>query len=142
MLPLLPAMLLICCVLASERARQVLHRFLAGRALWPAALVVIAIGVPQVTVLFRPTVMGDFFASKGSCVIPTVADDPHAYYQCFDFHAWHKRPLLLQRGLDGFGSLGGRVSALVFVAAVIVILRAGRADAKRAIAQTADAGTR
>jgi len=77
--------------------------------------------------------MSDFFASKRGCVIPTVARDPHAYYRCFDFHAWRKTPLMLQDGLKGIGSLGGGVSALVFAGAVIVVLSAGRTNAKRAL---------
>jgi hypothetical protein len=133
MVPLLPAMLLISCVFATERAGQVLRRFMAGRVLWPAALLLIALGVPEITVLYRPGVMSDFFASKRGCVIPIVAQDTHAYYRCFDFHAWHKTPLLLQDGLKGLGSLGGSVSALVFVGAVIMVLHAGRINAKRAL---------
>jgi hypothetical protein len=134
LLPLLPAMLLISCVLASERAGYVLHRFMAGRALWPAALLVIAIGIPQVTVLFQPRVINEFFASEQHCVSPHVAQNPHGYYRCFNFEAWRKRPLLLQRGLEGFGSVGGRVIVLAFVGAVVMVLKSGRLNAQRSLA--------
>ena len=134
MLPLLPAMLLICSVLASERATYVLQRFMAGRAFWPAALLVIAIGVPEVTVLFQAHVMGRFFAAGPGCVIPVVARNAHEYYRCFNFHAWQKRPFMLQRGLEGFGPVGGRVTVLAFVAAVIMLLKTGRTSAQRTLA--------
>ncbi|MDQ1512030.1 MAG: hypothetical protein QOG50_3874 [Actinomycetota bacterium] len=134
MVPLVPAMLLMCCVLASERATYVLHRFMAGRALWPAALPVIALGGAEVAVLFQPSVMSDFFGLSRGCVIPIVARNPHAYYRCFDFHAWQKRPFLLQRGLEGFGAFGGRVILLAFVGAVIMLLKTGRTNAQRALA--------
>jgi hypothetical protein len=135
MLPLLPAMLLISCVFASDRATYVLHRFMAGPWLWPAGFIVAAIGLPEAVVLFHAQVISQFFSAPDPHCVKNAhaAQNPHAYYRCFDFTAWQKRPFLLQRGLEGLGVIGGWLIALVFVGAVVMILKTGRTKAQRAL---------
>ena len=133
LLALMPAMLLIACAFAGDRATQVLRRFLAGRWLWPAALLTIAMGVANATVLFEPSYTNRFFGDP-HCTNAHVGTNPAAYYRCFDYLAWQKQPFLLRMGLDGFHTGGGKLIAFVFAAAVILLLRLARADAYRSLA--------
>ena len=133
MLPLLPAMLLISCVFASHRAGDVLRRFLAGPALWPTAVVVAAIGLPEAVVLFHAQAVSQFFGPDAHCVNAHVGRNPSHYYRCFDYTAWQKRPFLLQRGLEGVGGIGGGIVAVLFVGAIVMVLQTGRTDARRAL---------
>ena len=132
MLPLLPAMLLIACVFAGDRATHVLHRFLASPALWPTAVVVAAIGLPQAVVLFHARAISQFFGPDPHCANAHHSQNP-AYYRCFDYTAWQKRPFLLQRGLEGLGGIGGWFIAALFVGAVVALLKTGRTSAQRAL---------
>ncbi len=133
MLPLLPAMLLISCVFAGDRATDLLQRFLAGRWLWPTAIVVAAVGLPQAVVLFHARTVGQFFGPDPHCVNAHPAHNLSRYYRCFDFTAWHKRPFLLQRGLEGLGGIGGWIIGVLFVGAVVMVLKTGRTSARRAL---------
>ena len=132
-LPLLPAMLLISCVFAGDRATYVLHRFMAGPWLWPAAVVVAAIGLPQAVVLFHARATSQFFGPDPHCVGAHITQNPSRYYRCFDFTAWQKRPFLLQRGLEGLGVFGGWIVGVLFVGAVVMVLQTGRTNARRAL---------
>jgi hypothetical protein len=134
-LSLLPAMLLVSCCLAGDRATHLLHRVMAGRLFWPAALLTILAGLPEAAVVFKPRAINEFFAPGSQCAGAHITQNPARYYRCFDFVAWQKRPFLLQRGLEGLGSTGGRVFVLTFVGAVIAVLRMARAYASRALSE-------
>ena len=132
LLALMPALLLIACVFAGDRATHLLHRFLAGRWLWPAAFVTIAMGLANATVLFEPSYAPRFFGDP-HCANAHIGTNPAAYYRCFDYLAWRKQPFLLRMGLDGFHTAGGKLIAFVFATAVILLLRAARTDARRSL---------
>jgi hypothetical protein len=138
-LTLLPAMLMVACCLAADRATDLLRQFLAGRFLWPAAVVTILIGIPQATEPFAPRAISKFFGPIPQCAGAHIGQSPKRYYRCVDFTAWQKRPLLLQRGLEGLRYSGGRVMAVLFSGAVVAVLALARGAARRDFSRASDA---
>ncbi len=106
---------------------------MAGPWLWPAAFSVAAVGLPEAVVLFHARTLSQFFGPDPHCANAHVAQNAARYYRCFDFIAWQKRPLLLQRGLEGLHVIGGWLAATLFVAAVVMVLKTGRTHARRAL---------
>ncbi len=142
LLTMLPATLVVAAVFAGARATEVLQRILAGRLFWPVALITIVSGLPEVGVLFERRVASVFFAPDSHCVDVHVTANVSRYYRCFDYTAWQKRPLLLQRGLEGLGDVGSRVVALAFVGAVVMALAVARMNARRTLANHPDDAAR
>ena len=122
LLPLLPAMLLVVAVLGTADATRFLSRFLTGRWFWPEAVATLLVGLPQERwSCTHPHTLAKFFATRVAGA-RTLAPTRRGYYRCFDYLAWSKRPLLLQDGLEGLNSAGGRIFAVAFGAAILSLL--------------------
>jgi hypothetical protein len=112
-LPLIPAMLVAVCVLGAPGATPTFARFLRGRGLVPAGVVVVALGLPQATAVFRGRAVSEFFASN-TC--------HRGYYPCLYETAWSRRPWMLQVGLRGLDTTSGGLLAVAWAAAVVCLL--------------------
>ena len=133
LLPLLPAMLLVVAVLGTADATRLLSRFLTGRWFWPGAVGTVLVGLPQAMVLYHPHALAQFFVDP-RCRNAHIHSNPSRYYRCFDYLAWSKRPLLLQDGLEGLNSAGGRLFAVAFGAAILSLLYFARLLARAGVA--------
>ena len=125
LLPLMPSMLLVVAVLGTADATRFLRRFLTGRWFWPGAVATVLVGLPQAMVMYYPHTLAKFFGDP-RCRNAHVGSNPTRYYRCFDYLAWSKRPLLLQDGLEGLNSAGGRIFAVAFGAAILSLLYLAR----------------
>lgn len=129
---MVPAMLLVTCVAANPVATRMLHRVLTGVAFWFVLVVVVVAAVPQAAVVYQPNVIPEFFHDPN----PNCPDYGHievqdAYYHCFFWTAWHRQPYLLERGLDGFDTKGGKVITVSMIGAAISLMFAARSRARR-----------
>ncbi len=133
-LTLLPAMLLIACVAGNGHATSMLRRALASRVFWIGAILMVLAGLPQSAVVYQPHAVAQFFGSvDAECPSDAhIGSNPDAYYRCTSFIAWHRRPYLLERGLDGLDHRGGRLIVAAGAGATIALLLAARARARAA----------
>jgi len=136
-LPLIPGMLVAACVLGARDATRVVARFLTGRWLGPAGLVVVVIGLPEAVVLFHGLAISQFFAHP-QCVNVGLVTAPTRWYACFQQAAWSKQPWMLQLGMHGLRSAWGWLVAVVFTGSIGTLLdvarRAARDEAREPVA--------
>jgi hypothetical protein len=124
-LPLIPGMLVAACALGARDATRIVAHFLTSRWLWPAALIAVAIGLPQAVALFHGLAVTQFFAHP-QCVNVGLVTAPTRWYQCFQQAAWSKQPWMLQLGMHGLSSPRGRFVAVMFAGAVVTLLAVAR----------------
>ncbi|MDQ1457916.1 MAG: hypothetical protein QOH28_3536 [Actinomycetota bacterium] len=130
-IPLLPALLVVACVVATADATRIAARFLSSRWLLLAAAAVIVIGLPQAVVLRHGLAVSQFFARSQCPRTGSVIVAPSAYYKCLEWTAWSKRPWILQLGMHGLSSTQGWLVAIAFGGATASLLYLARCAARR-----------
>ncbi len=127
-LTVIPAMLLITCVIGSERSTKLLSRILPR----PRLLVCDSCDrdrrLPQVAAI-REHHLNAFFGPDPHCVNAHVGQHPTGYYNCITYLAWQKRPFLLQDGLHGLHTVAGLLMAISAAGAIISLMLLARAHA-------------
>jgi len=120
-LPLVPALLVAACVLGARDAPRTVARFVTCRALLPATIVAVGVGLPQALVVFHGVAVSDFF-SHPVCVHAGVLTARTRYYECLVQTAWSKRPWMLQLGMHGWDSPPALFIAIAFVCAIVSLV--------------------
>ena len=120
-LPLVPALLVAACVLGARDATRLIARFVTSRALLPATMVAVVVGLPQALVVFHGVAVSDFF-SHPVCVHAGVMTARTRYYECLVRTAWSKRPWMLQLGMHGWDSPPALFIAIAFVSAIVSLV--------------------
>jgi len=128
-LPLIPGLVVAAAVLAARDATRVVARFLTSVWLWPAGLVIVAVGIPQAVVLFNGLAISQFFAHP-QCVNVGLKTAPTRWFACFQQAAWSKQPWMLQLGMHGLSSPRGWFVAVAFTGAVATLLVVARRAAR------------
>jgi hypothetical protein len=129
-LPLLPAMIVVSCVVAAPHVTQRVSRLLTSRAFVPVAVVAIAIGLPQAAAGFHGLAVSEFFAPVPNfCTAGGLTQAPMSYYHCLVKTAWSKQPWMLALGLKGLQTSQGRIVAVAFVGAMSLLLYTARRTA-------------
>lgn len=127
-----PAMLLLACVAAPPTAALMLRRILTGVVFWLIVGITVAAAVPQAAVVYEPHVIGEFFFDPNpNCPSYGHIEDRPTYYHCFFWTAWHRQPWLLERGMDGLDTNGGKVITVTMTGAAISLLLVARGRARR-----------
>lgn len=119
MLPWIPAVSLLLLYFYAQEVAAALSLVLSKMfGLVSACISLIIVSLPQLMVLFSPSLLIQLFAQTPECPrLPMIQEDVTYYYRCIQAQMWHNKPALL----ESF-AVALKPSALVFAVLYGVIL--------------------